>query len=67
MSSPTPSRRLADHLIRGGLDAFVAKQRGDGHSWRTISVQLYNITKGQVDVTETTLRNWYPQNASTAA
>lgn len=64
---PTPSRRLADHLIPGGLDAFVQDRRNEGMSNRTLTVAIYSATGGQVDISETTLRTWYPQKASTAA
>ncbi len=64
---PTPSRRLADHLIPGGLDAFVRDRRNEGMSNRNLTVAIYSATGGQVDISETTLRTWYPQNTSTAA
>jgi len=56
----TPSRRLADHLIDGGLDAFVHARRAEGMSNRSLTVAIYSATHGQVDISETTVRAWYP-------
>lgn len=55
----TPTRRLADTLLDGRLDAYVAERRKAGRAWRLISRDLLDDTG--VDVTEFTLRSWYPE------
>jgi hypothetical protein len=57
---PTPTRLLADHLIPGGVDQFIATRRqGDKPmSWRKISLDLMAHTAGQVNVTPETIRLW---------
>ena len=67
MQQPTPSRRLADTLIEGGLAAFVAKRRGDGASWRRIAADLRDATDGQVDLTDETLRGWFQSDDTRTA
>jgi len=54
----TPLRRLADTLIDGGVDRFVATRRASGRSWRLIALDLRDTTDGQIDVTPETLRKW---------
>lgn len=63
----TPTRRLADTLLadRGGLDDYVAERRKAGRAWRHISRDLLDDTG--VDVTEFTLRSWYPELVRPAA
>lgn len=53
----TPTQRLADSLLGGGLRAYVRDRRLAGKSWRQISLDLRDDI--QVDVTYETLRNWY--------
>lgn len=55
---PTPTRRLADRLIKGGVDAFIAAQRAENKSWRLIARALFDTTKGEIDVTPETVRKW---------
>lgn len=62
MHTATPTRRLADTLLEGSLDEFVAARREQGKSWRIISRELYAATK--LDVTHETLRSWYRVRAS---
>lgn len=59
----SPKARYADHLLRrsGGLNAFVAARRATGRSWRLIARELYVQTRGQVDVTDQTLRKWFTE------
>jgi hypothetical protein len=58
----SPKYLLADHILRdqGGLYPWVASWRTAGASWRTIGRELFQATDGQVDVTEQTLINWFP-------
>lgn len=59
-ASATPTRRLADLLLDGALDTWVSDRR-PGRSWRRIARELFEATGGQVDVTDVTLRSWYPE------
>lgn len=56
---PTPTRQLADTLLPGGVDQFIAERRAAGASWRRIALDLRDATKARVDVTPETLRNWH--------
>jgi hypothetical protein len=58
MSQHTPTRRLLDHLIPGGLADFVQQRRESGSSWRRISLAIHD--EFAVDVTFETLRSWFP-------
>jgi hypothetical protein len=58
-ASVTATRRLADTLLDGGLDDYVRTRRGQGRAWRRIAMDLLADTK--VDVSEQTLRSWYPE------
>lgn len=55
---PTPTRRLADKLLPEGVDAFIATRRDGEQSWRRIALDLRDATRGEVDVTPETIRNW---------
>jgi hypothetical protein len=59
MPRRTATYLLADHLLDGHLDAFVAERRANGRSWRHIAGDLWTATGQQVDVTHETLRNWF--------
>ena len=64
MPNPTPAgvtatRRLADTLLDGNLDAYVNERWQAGRSWRRIAQDLLHDI--QVDITDKTLRSWYPQ------
>lgn len=66
MGNPTgtTTRRLADVLLHGKLDEYVADRRAAGKSWRRITLDLRDDI--QVDVTHNTLRSWYPDAPSVA-
>jgi hypothetical protein len=55
---PTPTRRLADHLLPGGVDHFVTKCRDLDMSWRQVALAMRDYTEGAIDVTGETVRNW---------
>ena len=59
---PTPKRELADLLIPGGLEAFVESRRPT--SWQRIATEVYLATKGRVELSDETLRTWFPQFAA---
>lgn len=56
----TPTRRLADRLLAdvGGVDQLIADKRADGASWRAIALAIRDLTAGEVDVTDETVRRW---------
>lgn len=60
MPVASPLRELVDLKLarRGGVAAWLTRQRAAGRTWRQISKELERIT--QVDVTEQTLRAWMP-------
>lgn len=55
----TPTQQLVDLKLDGTLNDFVALRRGAGRSWRLISRDIYEQTG--IDVTNETLRSWYPE------
>jgi hypothetical protein len=55
----TPSRRLLDRQIPGGLDAFVAERREQRASWESIARDIDEATNRTDAVTANTLRRWY--------
>ena len=61
MQDMTPTQRLADNLLDGGLAAFVTDARAKGDSWRRISLALRD--RIGLDVTYQTLANWYGHTA----
>lgn len=60
----TPTSRLADHLVPGGLEQFVATRRADGKSWRRISLELRDATNKAIEVTHQALFNWFNDEAA---
>lgn len=59
MSTQTPTQRLADHLLGGGLEDFIRSRRPH-RSWRLIARDLYEATSHYVDVTSVTVAAWFP-------
>jgi intein-encoded DNA endonuclease-like protein len=57
MPEMTATQKLADHLIDGGLAAYVLDRRAKGHSWRRIALALRDDVG--IDVTHETVRSWY--------
>ena len=59
----TPTQRLADLMLgeNGPLERFVRDRRGQDppQPWRYISRDLRDLTDGQVDITEQSLRTWF--------
>lgn len=66
MSNGTPTQRLADVLLGGPLETFV-RQRRPARSWRLIARDIYDATKGEIDVTPVTLSNWYSDEPAQVA
>ncbi|MGH2899816.1 MAG: hypothetical protein ACRDMZ_14175, partial [Solirubrobacteraceae bacterium] len=52
----------ADALMNGKLEEFVRTRRADGVPWRLIARELY-VANTAIDVTDQTLRKWYPDPA----
>jgi len=55
----TVTRRYADLLLDGGLDAFVNSRRAEGRAWRLISRDIWEATDGELDISYETLRAWF--------
>lgn len=62
----TPTARLADYLLPGGLEAFVNTRRAAGMSWRKISLEIYVVTDHEVDVTHEALYRWFDRDKGAA-
>ena len=58
--APTPTYRLADLQIDGGIEAYVRGKRQAGRSWRRIALDLLDDI--DLDVTHETLRSWFPED-----
>jgi hypothetical protein len=58
------AQKLAEHVWRGDLEQFVREARKAGRPWRDIAREVWVASKGVIDVSEQTLRNWYPDTVS---
>lgn len=58
MAIKTASERLASHLLGASLADFVAARRPD-RSWRLIARDLFDATKGEIDLSPEALRKRY--------
>ena len=58
--APTPTYRLADLQLSGGLEEYVRSRRVAGRSWRRIALDLLDDI--DLDVTHETLRSWFPED-----
>lgn len=54
----TPTQALADHLLKRSVREWVRERRAKKISYRLIALELRDVTKGAVDVTDTTIRSW---------
>jgi hypothetical protein len=52
-------RQLADHVLGGRLDAFVAEHRAQGVGWEAIAKELWDCTGHKINLSGQTLRGWY--------
>ena len=59
-ASPTYKYQLAEHLLGEPLRAYVERKRREQKAWRLICMDILTDTKGAIDVTQQTLRNWFP-------
>lgn len=59
------THRYADVVLDRPLADYVAERRGNGVSWRRISLDLRDDTDGEIDITYETLRAWFPELART--
>lgn len=70
MPSRTANQRLAEEVAPGKigqpLPEYVASKRSalPRWPWHLIAKQLADDTGGLIDVTDTTLRNWYSEIAA---
>lgn len=53
----TPTRRLLDLNMNGGLDSFITEHRLNGRSWTAIARDLSALTG--LEIADETLRRWY--------
>lgn len=58
MAGLSPTARLADHLLKEGLEAFIDTNRFEGRSWRWIARELGRRTDWVIDVSHETVRCW---------
>ena len=58
MASLPPLAQLADHLVDGGLAAFIEGHRSAGKSWDWIARELWDLTDKQVDTSGVTVQGW---------
>lgn len=63
----TPTAKLADLLLPGGLEEFVLARRARGMSWRRIAFEIYDATDKQVGVSYEVLRRWFKDANGEAA
>jgi hypothetical protein len=60
----TPTQKLADILLGLPVENWIGERRAAGMSWRRISLELRDLTKGQMDVTAQTLITWADRSAA---
>lgn len=60
MARQTPTARLLDHLLPGGLEEFVTTRRADNVSWRRIAREVLDLT--DVDISFESLRSWFAED-----
>lgn len=60
---PTPNAKLANHLLPGGLEAYVAARRAEGLSWQRVADAIRTDTAGEVNVTRQALCAWFEEAA----
>jgi hypothetical protein len=63
VTTDTPARRLAEHLLAQPLEAWVEPRRERGDSWRRIADELTEVTNGRVEIVGETLRGWFVRPA----
>lgn len=61
----TPLMELADIKLGGELEPFVRSRRTEGRPWRLIAIDLRDATG--IDITDETLRVWFPDEAAAAS
>jgi hypothetical protein len=59
-TATSANQKLATALLKQDVVDFIAERRPD-RSWRVIARDIYEATKGQVDVTPQTVINWYSE------
>lgn len=66
MNEATPTQRLAELLLGEPLEDFVLSRRPN-RAWRLIARDIYEVTKGEVDVTPVTLASWFSEPTAAAS
>jgi len=54
----TSTQRLANLLLDQPVEKWIQARRDRGDSWRRISIELHDLTSGQVSVTGEAIRQW---------
>ena len=54
----TSTQRLASLLLDQPVEKWIQARRDRGDSWRRISIELHDLTIGQVSVTGEAIRQW---------
>jgi hypothetical protein len=62
VSRMTPSQRLLDRQLPGGLDKFVSDRRSKDRSWEDIAQDIREATSRSDAVATNTLRRWYTKS-----
>lgn len=56
---PTPQQQLATLYLKRDVVEYIAERRARKESWRTIALAILADTKGRVNVSGETVRNWH--------
>ena len=62
----TSTQRPASLLLDQPVDKWIQARRERGHSWRRISIELHDLTSGQVSVTGEAIRQWAARDEDAA-
>lgn len=61
---PTPTYRLAKHLLGEDPRTYVETERAAGKTFRAIAREMWLKTDGEIDVSETTIMGWVKNGAA---
>lgn len=62
----TPTMALADHLLKQPVEEWVRARRPQ-KSYRRIALELRDVTKGKIEVTDRTVAAWATEDAADKA
>lgn len=55
----TPTQRLATICLGQPVREWIAARRAEGASWRSIADQMYEQTRGEIELTHEAVRQWH--------